>query len=44
MADPLTGQSGFEVYRGKGRHARRIRAAPGGVLFNLFMAWMRSKG
>jgi len=43
MADPMTGQSGFEVYRGKGRHARRIGAASGGLFFNIFMAWLRGR-
>lgn len=33
--------TGFEVFVGKGRHARRIGAARNGLLFNLFMAWMR---
>lgn len=43
MADSMTGQSGFEVYRGKGRHARRIRSTSGGVFFNLFMTWLRGR-
>jgi hypothetical protein len=38
------GRGGFEVYRGKGRHARRLHpSASGGVIFSLFMAWLRSK-
>ena len=38
------GKAGFEVYRGKGRHARRLhRSAPGGFLFRMFMAWVRGK-
>lgn len=37
------GRAGFEVYRGKGRHARRVRAASGGVFLSLFMAWLRQR-
>jgi len=38
------GKGGFEVYRGKGRHARRLQpSASGGVIFSLFMAWIRGK-
>jgi hypothetical protein len=38
------GRGGFEVYCGKGRHARRLQpGASGGVIFNLFMAWLRGK-
>lgn len=38
------GKGGFEVYRGKGRHARRLQpSASGGVIFGLFMAWLRGK-
>lgn len=38
------GKGGFEVYRGKGRHARRLRpSASGGVIFNIFMSWLRGK-
>lgn len=38
------GRGGFEVYCGKGRHARRLQpSASGGVIFNLFMAWIRGK-
>lgn len=33
--------SGFEVYRGKGRRARRIGVPKGGILFNLYMTWLR---
>jgi hypothetical protein len=38
------GRAGFEVYRGRGRHARRMKASSGGVLLNLFMAWLRRSG
>ena len=38
------GRAGFEIYRGKGRHARRIRSTSGGVFFDLFMAGLRGKG
>lgn len=38
------GGGGFEVYRGKGRHARRLQpSASGGILFSLFMSWLRGK-
>lgn len=38
------GRGGFEVYRGKGRHARRLQpSASGGVIFNIFMSWLRGK-
>lgn len=38
------GGGGFEVYRGKGRRARRLHpSVSGGVLFNLFMTWIRGK-
>lgn len=33
--------AGFEVYRGKGRRARRVGVAKGGILFNLYMTWLR---
>lgn len=37
------GRAGFEVYRGKGRHARLVQSVPGSVFLNLFMAWLRRK-
>lgn len=38
------GRGGFEVYRGKGRHARRLQpSASGGAIFSLFMSWLRGK-
>lgn len=38
------GRGGFEVYRGKGRHARRLHpSSSGGVIFSLFMSWLRGK-
>ena len=38
------GGGGFEVYRGKGRRARRLHpSASGGILFSLFMRWLRGK-
>ncbi|MNT85557.1 hypothetical protein D3C72_2257380 [compost metagenome] len=38
------GGGGFEVYRGKGRRARRLQpSASGGILFSLFMSWLRGK-
>ena len=31
----------FQVYKGKGRHARRvIHTRPGGLLFRLFTHWL----
>lgn len=36
-------RAGFEIYRGKGRHARRVRAASGSVFLRLFMAWLRQQ-
>ena len=38
------GRAGFEIYRGKGRHARRVQAASGSVFLRLFMAWLRQQG
>jgi len=39
-----SGKAGFEVYRGKGRHARRLhRSASGSFIFRMFMAWVRGK-
>lgn len=38
------GGGGFEVYRGKGRHARRLYpSASGGIIFSIFMSWLRGK-
>ncbi|MGR6534076.1 hypothetical protein [Brevundimonas sp. RM1] len=38
------GRGGFEVYRGKGRHARRLQPpAFGGFVFRVFMAWLSGK-
>lgn len=37
------GRAGFEVYRGKGRHARRVQNRAGSLFLNLFMAWMRRR-
>jgi len=37
------GRAGFEVYRGRGRHARRMQPPSGGLLLNLFMAWLRQR-
>ncbi|WP_312145635.1 hypothetical protein [Brevundimonas sp.] len=34
------GRAGFEVYRGKGRRARRVAAPSGSLFLRLFMAWM----
>lgn len=39
-----SGRAGLEVYRGKGRHARRVQAASGSVFLRLFMAWLRRRG
>ena len=36
-------RAGFEIYRGKGRHARRVQAASGSVFLRLFMAWLRQQ-
>jgi len=33
--------AGFKVYRGKGRRARRVGVAKRGILFNLYMTWLR---
>lgn len=35
------GRAGFEVYRGRGRHARRVHIRSGSRFLNLFMAWLR---
>lgn len=32
--------AGFEVYRGS-RRARRVGVSKGGILFNLYMTWLR---
>lgn len=33
----------LQVYKGKGRHARRVvYSRPGGLLFRLFTGWLRS--
>lgn len=37
------GRAGIEVYRGKGRHARRVQTASGSVFLRLFMAWLRHR-
>ena len=39
----MIGRAGFEVYRGKGRHARRIRAVSGSIFLSLFMSWLRRR-
>ena len=36
-------RAGFEIYRGKGRYARRLQAASGSVFLRLFMAWLRQQ-
>ena len=41
MAKRTGRQAGFEVYCGKGRRARRVGVAKGGILFNLYMTWLR---
>lgn len=33
--------AGFEVYRSKGRRAHRVGVSKGGILFNLYMTWLR---
>ncbi|MFC5371269.1 hypothetical protein ACFPIF_01810 [Brevundimonas faecalis] len=35
------GLTGFEVFVGKGRHARRLQPQRQDWLLRLFMAWMR---
>ncbi|MNR06346.1 hypothetical protein D3C85_1224150 [compost metagenome] len=40
-AEMAIGRAGFEVYRGRGRHAQRVKASSGGVLLSLLIAWLR---